>query len=59
MKAGEVNTDLLKKRSYIISEIENIINDSIYYRNHSSNISERNKIIIAKFQDNECKKVIL
>lgn len=59
MKDGEIKTDLLKKRSYIISEIENIINDSIYYRNHSSNISERNKIIIARVEDSESRKVIL
>jgi hypothetical protein len=59
MTSGEMKTALLKKRSFIVSEIEDIIKTSVYYRNHSDNFDDESKIVVAKFDDTDSKKKIL
>jgi hypothetical protein len=59
MKDGEIKTALLKKRSFIVSEIENIIKTSVYYRNHSDNFDDKEKLVIAQFDDLESRKKII
>ena len=47
MKNGESPDIRLKKRIWILSNMENIIKESVYYRNNSSNmnISDRIELI--------------
>ena len=49
----------IKKRYFLIKNLEKIIADSIYYRNNSKSIVDSDKIIIANINNNENKKVIL
>jgi hypothetical protein len=49
----------IKKRYFLIKNIEKIITESVYYRNNSKNISGLNKITIANINDNKSKKKIL
>ena len=49
----------IKKRYFLIKNLEKIIAESIYYRNNSKSIVDSDKIIIANINNNENKKVIL
>lgn len=49
----------INNRYYLLSNIENIINDSIYYRNNSKFMNSESKFIIGSIQDKELKKKIL
>jgi hypothetical protein len=49
----------IPKRIYIISRLEDIIKESVYYRNNSSNLKEENRIPIANISNKESKAKIL
>lgn len=52
-------TDIrIAKRIYILSIMENIINESSYYRTHSPNFSYE-KIIIGNITEDTCKVQLL
>lgn len=61
MSSGfEVDVDLkISKRMYLISNLENIIRESVYYRNHSHEFSDSGKIDISIFDAKNIKKKIL
>ena len=49
----------IKKRYFLIKNIEKIIAESVYYRNNSKNMAQENKIVIGNISDVESKKNIL
>lgn len=49
----------IPKRIYIISKLDDIIKESVYYRNNSFNIKEENRIPIANVNSKESKAKIL
>lgn len=62
MTNGEIDldTDLkIAKRIYIISNLEQIIKESIYYRTHAEDFNIANKINICSLEDKDTKKKIL
>jgi hypothetical protein len=48
----------INRRLYLISNLEKIIEDSIYYRSFSSEMNESKKIIIGNFKDDSAKAEI-
>jgi hypothetical protein len=62
MTNGEIdlNTDLkIAKRIHIISNLEQIIKESIYYRTHAEDFNLSSKISICSLEDKDTKKKIL
>jgi hypothetical protein len=49
----------ISKRIYIISILEDIIRESVYYRNNSFNLKKENRIVIASISNKESKAKIL
>lgn len=49
----------IKKRYFLIKNIDKIIAESVYYRNNSKNIVESDKVVIGNINNIENKKVIL
>jgi hypothetical protein len=49
----------IKKRYFLIKNIEKIIAESVYYRNNSKNMAQENKIVIGNISNVESKKNIL
>ncbi len=49
----------IKKRYFLIKNIEKIIQESIYYRNNSKSIDISTRQVIGSINDLECKKKIL
>jgi hypothetical protein len=48
-------TNRINRRFYLISNIEKIIEDSVYYRNFSSEMDQSKKIIIGNFNEDSGK----
>lgn len=51
--------DRIQKRYYILSSLEKIIEDSIYYRNNNKYMDESRKYVIANIKSEESKKKII
>jgi len=58
MTDGQMNSRI-SKRIYIISILEDIIKESVYYRNNSFNLKKENRIVIASISNKESKAKIL
>jgi len=51
--------DRIGRRHYLISNIEKIIEDSIYYRTNNKFMNQESKVIIGCIEEKEIKKKIL
>jgi hypothetical protein len=51
--------DRIVRRYYLLSNIESIINDSIYFRNNSKYMNTSSRVNIGSIEEKELKKKIL
>lgn len=51
--------DRIGRRHYLISNIEKIIEDSIYFRTNNKFMNQQSKVIIGHVEQKELKKKIL
>ncbi len=51
--------DRIGRRHYLISNIEKIIEDSIYFRTNNKFMNQKLKVIIGHIEEKEIKKKIL